>query len=445
MPELSRNAGRLVAAAMLVVGVICVVGFAHRDTVMQSLHLNMPMTGEAAVFAMADSDLDAPKKTNVLAEKIKHAKARAMKLAVGPRTGAPVIPMNHGTAAPIKINASNTTNFTNPEWGYQVGVNSNGPDSWPDKYNTVNKKGFCDGKQQSPIDINEQRDLQLHVSNQLKLNWKMWRPTADQYVDVINTGRTIQIQGKGLEISTTEFEHKNYKLQNIRFYQPSEHTINGQNYPMEMRFVHQAADGSYFELALLMKENMNRVASKLWRKEPCYECNDNYFFNMSLNWMDLPQKPGTEKRLQHGFDLLDMMPDDLNYFAYTGSFSSPPCTEGVQYAVLLPHKEINLTPRQIAAFPFHGNNRPVQPLDGRIVDYLSKEHGQYVSPVYTQTGFYGTAPPNIEGKAYDAELDTRVQITQNNKYMHKVFRDLGRIKKRRYLHYGGPKMKHYTP
>ena len=35
-------------------------------------------------------------------------------------------------------------------------------------------------------------------------------------------------------------------------------------------------------------------------------------------------------------------------------------------------------------------NRPVQPLDGRIVDYLSKEHGQYVSPVYTQTGFYGT-------------------------------------------------------
>ena len=78
----------------------------------------------------------------------------------------------------------------------------------------------------------------------------------------------------------------------------------------------------------------------------------------------------------------------------------------------------------------------------------------------------GTAPPNIEGKAYDAELDTRVQITQNNKYMHRacryqpdmldrlswlriakfqvlvgpcsdqVFRDLGRIKKRRYLHYG---------
>merc|ERR1711998_186280 len=446
MPELQQSAARILSVATLVVVVTCLVGFTHKDTVLQSLS-SMPISGEAAVFGLADMGSDGKSLMKANDHQLKASDARETTLVYDsrrPQTGSPVTPMNHGTAAPAKIKHAKTVNFTQPAWGYQIGYNSNGPASWADKYNTVNGKGFCDGKKQSPIDINEQRDMRVHVSNQLKFHWKMWRPTDNQYVDVINTGRTIQYQGKGLQLSTTEFEHHTYTLQNIRFYQPSEHTVNGKHYPLEMRFVHQSRDGKYLEVALLLNENKNRVAAKRWKKEPCYSCNDNFFFNHSLHWMDLPKDAGTEKRLQHGFNLLEMMPDDQNYFTYTGSFSSPPCTEGVKYVVLLPHKEINVTPRQIAAFPFHGNNRPTQPLNGRVVEYLSKVHGDYVSPLFTKDDYYGTAPPAINGRVYEEEKDQQVQENNQDKWQHKIFRDLGRIKRRHFLQFGKPGLKNYA-
>lgn len=414
---------RAALAALLIV-TVCVVGFTQRDTVMQSLFENQPMTGEAAVFAMADSS--ATQHSSQFSS-LAQNKATETMLKAKAWTGAPVDHMNHGTAAPESLQAVPVPNFAKPAWGYTVGRDSTGPDSWADRYNKAGGKGFCDGKQQSPIDINTQRNLRMHVVNRLKLDWKMWRPNGDM-VQMINTGWTMQVQGAGLEMSSTTFEDKKYKMKNIRFYQPSEHTVNGKHYPLEMRFVHQASDGAYLELGMLFHEDATRVASKLWKKEPCYECNDNYFFNMSLNWMDLPKKAGTQQQLKYGFNLLDMMPSDLNYFTYDGSFSAPPCTEGVKYVVLLPHREIFVSPRQVAAFPFHGNNRPVQPLNGRKVDYLSAVKGQYVTPVYTADGFFGSASPAVEPFAYEGGPQNPIvqeHIMDDN--LHKVFRDLGKV------------------
>jgi carbonic anhydrase len=417
MPENTRVAGAAMAALLIVT--VCVVGFTHRDTVMQSLFEDQPMTGEAAVFAMADSSAT------------QGHKAEMTQLKAAAWTGAPRDngrAFGTGTAAPESLAAVPVPNFAKPAWNYEVGRSSTGPDSWADRYNKAGGKGFCDGKKQSPIDIDTQRNLRMHVVNKLKLDWKMWRPNGDM-VQMINTGWTMQIQGAGLETSVTTFEDKAYKMKNIRFYQPSEHSINGEHYPLEMRFVHQAADGAYMELGLLFHEDAQHVSSRLWGKEPCYECNDNYFMNMSLNWMDLPKKAGTQQQLKYGFNLLDMMPDDLNYFTYDGSFSAPPCTEGVKYVVLLPHKEIFVSPRQVAAFPFHGNNRPTQPLNGRKVDYLSAVKGQYVTPVYSADGFFGTAAPAVEPYAYEGGVENPiVQEHIMDDGLHKVFRDLGKVR-----------------
>ena len=69
------------------------------------------------------------------------------------------------------------------------------------------------------------------------------------------------------------------------------------------------------------------------------------------------------------------MPASLAYYDYDGSFTTPSCTEGVNWFVL--DATIEVSQEQVDEFrglefmshegEFFGNNRPVQPLNGRLV------------------------------------------------------------------------------
>ena len=63
-----------------------------------------------------------------------------------------------------------------------------------------------------------------------------------------------------------------------------------------------------------------------------------------------------------------MLPRDKSYYMYMGSVSAPPCTEGVRWVVLKTPVEVSAA--QIAAFAklFPDDARPLQPLDGRVVE-----------------------------------------------------------------------------
>ena len=56
-----------------------------------------------------------------------------------------------------------------------------------------------------------------------------------------------------------------------------------------------------------------------------------------------------------------------SYYAYDGSFTAPPCLEGVSWRVL--KNPLPVSAADLAAFTrLQGkNNRPVQPLNGRSV------------------------------------------------------------------------------
>ena len=57
-----------------------------------------------------------------------------------------------------------------------------------------------------------------------------------------------------------------------------------------------------------------------------------------------------------------------NYFRYSGSLTTPPCTEGVRWLVM--QSRPGLSKRQLLAFQKalkHPNSRKVQPLNARIV------------------------------------------------------------------------------
>jgi carbonic anhydrase len=75
------------------------------------------------------------------------------------------------------------------------------------------------------------------------------------------------------------------------------------------------------------------------------------------------------------FDPTAILPAKRDYFFYHGSSTTPPCTEGVKWAVLRAYQSMSAA--QAAAFPWRGdsevrgelsdNFRPAQPLNGRRV------------------------------------------------------------------------------
>jgi carbonic anhydrase len=62
------------------------------------------------------------------------------------------------------------------------------------------------------------------------------------------------------------------------------------------------------------------------------------------------------------------MPENKSYYRFSGSLTTPPCSEGVRW--LLMKNPITASKEQIEAFKkavHHDNNRPVQALNGRVI------------------------------------------------------------------------------
>ena len=121
---------------------------------------------------------------------------------------------------------------------------------------------------------------------------------------------------------------------------------------MEMHLVHKAEDGAVAVVAVMIKQGAE---------------------NMSFTsiWENLPTPEKSEVQVARTVDATDLIPGNHAYYRYRGSFTTPPCTEGVIWMVLMVPIELSLG--QIDKFKsiINGNNRPIQHLNGRKI-YLSK-------------------------------------------------------------------------
>jgi carbonic anhydrase len=62
------------------------------------------------------------------------------------------------------------------------------------------------------------------------------------------------------------------------------------------------------------------------------------------------------------------LPKSLSYYRFSGSLTTPPCTEGVRWLVL--KTPVSASKAQIEAFQHavkHHNKRPLQAMNGRVV------------------------------------------------------------------------------
>ncbi len=62
---------------------------------------------------------------------------------------------------------------------------------------------------------------------------------------------------------------------------------------------------------------------------------------------------------------IDLLPENLTYYRFDCSFTTPPCTEGVTWFLM--RTPVELSTEQIDAFKviYSNNYRPVQPLNDR--------------------------------------------------------------------------------
>lgn len=72
--------------------------------------------------------------------------------------------------------------------------------------------------------------------------------------------------------------------------------------------------------------------------------------------------------LNRSLDINALLPKQFNFYRFSGSLTTPPCSEGVTWLVL--DQPVNVSAEQIHQFQavvHHNNNRPIQPLNGRVI------------------------------------------------------------------------------
>jgi carbonic anhydrase len=233
-------------------------------------------------------------------------------------------------------------------WGYGA---ENGPDAW----SSMNSEwALCaEGREQSPIDITNATGIELPAVR-IRLPSRQEVEVLNQagVIHELDNGHTIQINAKTSEKLTVG--DKSYALLQFHFHAPSEHTVDGERFPMEMHFVHQADDGALAVVGVLINEGAENPGL------------------MPL-WAHLPKGPGAETTVEISAGFAEhLFPEaGSGFYHYDGSLTTPPCSEGVKWYVRKTPTQFSKD--QIAEFTavYDHNNRPLQALGERAL-YLDE-------------------------------------------------------------------------
>lgn len=219
-------------------------------------------------------------------------------------------------------------------WSY---AGDTGPDYWGD---LAPEYAACKrGQMQSPIDI---RGAQFERLPGLSFQYR------SSPLTIVNKGYTIEVayeSGSYLRIGP-----KRYELKYFHFHTPGEHTINGWRADMVIHIVHQDSLGKIAVVAVpvVAGRRRNVMLDRLWDYAPKSVGEGEYYPHVGI-------KPTF------------LLPSKRAYYAYSGSLTTPPCTEGVRWIVL--QTPLQVSAKQVRRFQqmMGRNARPLQAVNARAV------------------------------------------------------------------------------
>jgi carbonic anhydrase len=203
------------------------------------------------------------------------------------------------------------------------------------------------GKHQSPVDLTGAKPAKL---TQLLTSFQPAELRVvhhEHMADVVNTGHSIQVNASGTD--TVTIGEERFVLLQYHFHSPSEHHVNGRSFPAEMHMVHKAADGKLAVIGVLFEEGAENPA-------------------LAAIGANLPKTKGEENHLAHvTVDADDLLPSSRTSYRYSGSLTTPPCSEDVTWIVMA--TPVTISSAQLATLRsvLTANNRPVQPLNDRAL------------------------------------------------------------------------------
>ncbi|XP_068342194.1 carbonic anhydrase Nec1-like [Pyrus communis] len=207
------------------------------------------------------------------------------------------------------------------------------------------------GRLQSPIDLSSLKVITIPSLVGLKTTYKSSNATLK------NRGHDIKLEWAGysgsIEVNGTE-----YHLQQSHWHSPSEHSINGRRYAMELHMVYQSPDPKV--------ENNVVVVGVLYQIG-----HPNAFLSKLMRDVAFM----TDKKTERSIGVIDpaeiVQLNGNNYYKYIGSLTIPPCTEGVIWIIskqlgTVSKEQIDLL--RVAVYDYaEMNARPVQPLNLRKI------------------------------------------------------------------------------
>lgn len=232
-----------------------------------------------------------------------------------------------------------TSSSQSHDWSYS---GPTGPEFWGDLDSEF--KACSNGKEQSPI--------ALEPNEIGEEKWSMDLNYAKTEFSIENNGHTIQanvVEKKGQPSNQLTLGDSSYELVQFHFHSPSEHTLAGESYEMEVHLVHKDEQDNLAVLGVLMEEGeKNKTLKDMWK------------------WM--PTSVGTSPKTVK-LNPSELVPTDLSTFQYDGSLTTPPCSEGVKWSVS--DSSISLSSEQLQAFQhlYPNNYRPIQDLGDREVGF----------------------------------------------------------------------------
>ena len=217
------------------------------------------------------------------------------------------------------------------EWGYEGAGSAQNWGKLSADYATCET-----GTTQSPIDLANATRADLPDPQ------FSYQPTP---ATIENKGHTLQVSyAPG---STLTVGDARYELAQFHFHTPSEHRLEGKEYPAELHLVHTGPKGDLAVVGVFIQEgSANEALSGLWNQ--------------------LPRTKGETKQLPSvQVNAERLLPEERQHFLYPGSLTTPPCSEGVMWMVM--DEPIEMSAEQIAALRsiIGTSNRPVQPLGSR--------------------------------------------------------------------------------